>query len=321
MSATTTSATTTTATAFGLDIESELPLLLLTGSTAKPTGRALGVSVRGSDAAKLRWPDAARLVCDERQPDGTPIYQIEAHPDAGYLLSGPEYGAHRLSADGRSLWCDPEGLPDADWQRLLIAQVLPFAALLQGLEVFHASSVVWRGQAVAFLGYSSAGKTSLALELCRRGAGFLVDDVLALERREGRLLAHPGTPVAGVARVGEGNAEQTEELPHEGVVAVNARERLVRVAGAPEPAPVAALFFLDRRVDGPGTPRFEPAADAQMLLSATFNLVLATPARLRGLLEVCALAARLRVERIVCGPATSVSELGAAVELRLGEPA
>ena len=77
--------------------------------------------------------------------------------------------------------------------------MLPFAALLQGLEVFHASAVVQGGEAIALLGPSRAGKTSLALELCARGASFLADDVLALETREDALFAHPGSPVAGVA--------------------------------------------------------------------------------------------------------------------------
>jgi hypothetical protein len=307
-----------TVTAFGLDVESDFPLSLLAGSMAKPTGRALQVSVNGSATANLPWPDSARLICDERQPDGASIFQIQAHPEAGYLISGPRHGAHRLSADGRLLQCQTKDLPDAQWQRLLVAQVLPFAALLQGLEVFHASAVVWGEQAVAFLGRSHAGKTSLALELCRRDAGFLADDVLSLECREDQLLAHPGTPVAGVAHAQVESAGETGVLPYEEVVAVNARERLVRVPGATDAVPLSALFFLDRRAEGSESPRFEPAADAQILLSATFNFVLATPERLFGLLEVCALAARLRVERIVCGPATSVSQLGAAVALRLG---
>ena len=146
---------------FGLDVYSEIPLLLLGGSIAKRTERTLAISVQEADAATLQWPEFAKLICDDRQSDGTSIYQIEVDPEKGYLISGPEYGAHRLSADGRLLRCDPEGLPDEGWQRLLIAQVLPFAALLQGLEVFHASAVVWRAQAVAFLGRSRAGKTSL----------------------------------------------------------------------------------------------------------------------------------------------------------------
>jgi hypothetical protein len=304
------------ATAFGLDVESETHLALLDGAAAKPTGRLLGVSVRGG--VEPRWPARPTLMCDDYQPDGSLIYQIETHREVGYLISGPDYGAHLLSLDGQQLRCDPRGLPDGGWQRLLIAQVLPFAALLQGLEVFHASAIVWRARGVAFLGRSRAGKTSIAMELCRRGAAFLADDVVALECCDGQLLAHPGTPVAGVEQLRTDSTDATDEVMHEEVIAVNARERLVRVSGAAEPVRLAALFFLDRRVDGPEHPRFEADPNTQMLLSATFNFVLATPERLRGLLEVCALAAQARVERIVCGPRTSVSELGDAVELRLG---
>jgi len=305
------------ATAFGLDLYSEIPLSFLEGSVASPTGRMLKISVLAGDAAKLAWPQSAELVCDERQPDGSVNFQIEAHPEAGYLTFGPEYGTYVLSADGSRVACAPEGHPEGAWQRLLIAQVLPFAALLHGLEVFHSSAVVHRGEAVAFLGPSRAGKTSLALELCRRGSSFLADDVLALEPRAGELLAHPGTPVAGVAHAEAESARETEGRSRKEIVAVNARERLVRVPGAADPAPLAALFFLEHRADGPKRPRFEPAADAQMLLTATFNFVLTTPQRLRGLLEVSALAARLRVERILIGPATDASELGAAVEQQL----
>lgn len=305
------------ATVFGLDVRSEIPLSFLGGSSAGPTGRALGISAQAGDAANLDWPESAELVCDQRQPDGSVIFRIEAHPEAGYLISGPEYGAHLLSADGRQLRCAPGGCPDDSWQRLLIAQVVPFAALLHGLEVFHASAVVRRGEAVAFLGPSRAGKTSLALGLCSRGASFLADDVLALESRAEELLAQPGAPVAGVAHTEAERPRETDGFSREEIVAVNGRERLVRMPGASEPAPLTALFFLDRRADGPERPRFEPVADAQMLLAATFNFVLATPQRLRGLLDVCALAARRRVERIVTGPATDASELSAAVEQRL----
>jgi hypothetical protein len=307
------------ATAFGLDVECETPILLLSGATADATGRALEVSLAGSEALEPGWPDSAALICDERTPDGTSIFQVEFDPDAGYLISGPDYGTHRLSAGATQLRCNPVGTADAAWQRLLISQVLPLASLLRGLEVFHASAVVSGGQAIAFLGGSGAGKTSMALELCRRGASFLADDVLALELHDGRLLAHPGTPVAGVAHPQAGVLETTGPAAYN-TVAVNARERLVRVAGAREPAELAALFFLERRSNGPASPRFEPAVDAQMLLGATFNLLVTTPERLRGLLEVCTIAARLRVEQIVCSTATSVEELGAAVELQLAEP-
>jgi hypothetical protein len=185
-----------TTTAFGLDVESALPLALLEGSAAQPTERTLGVSLRRG--VRSTWPEAAELLCEDRQLDGRLIYEVQSHPEIGYLIAGPSYGTHLLSADGRLLLCDSEGLPDADWQRLLIAQVLPFAAVLQGLEVFHASAVVVDGAAVALVGPSRSGKTSVALELCRLGAGFLADDVLALEIGEGGLMGHPGSPLAGL---------------------------------------------------------------------------------------------------------------------------
>jgi len=308
-------------TVFGLDVRSIVPLGLLARSSGISTGRALELSIHES-ASELDWPASAELICDEHQSNGDSIYRVEAHPESGYFISGPEYGDFLLSADGRKLRCAPEGRPEGAWQRLLIAQALPFAALLQGLEVFHASAVVVPNKsAVAFLGPSRAGKTSVALELCRRGASFLTDDVLALECVEDKLLGHPGTPVAGLDHAEARRLAQTGERLDEKTIAVNDRERLVPMHGATEPAPLAGLFFLDRRTNGPARPRFEPVADAQMLLAATFNFVLATPERLRGLLEVCALAARLRVERIVSDPGTSVGELVAAVEQRLDSPA
>jgi hypothetical protein len=305
------------ATVFGLDVRSEIPLSFLQGSSAGPTGRALEISAQAGNAAKLDWPEPAELICDLRDLDGDPIFSIEAHPEAGYLVSGPKHGAHLLSADGRRLRCAPEGCPEEAWQRLLISQVLPFAALLHGLEVFHASAVARRGEAVAILGTSGAGKTSVALELCRLGADFLADDVLALEVRHGELLVHPGTQIAGLDHTEARRLERAGEPRREKIVAVNDREQLLRMRGAGEPAPLAALFFLDRRSDGPPSPRFEPVGDAQPLLGATFNFVLATPERLRGLLEVCALAARLRVERIVAGPDVDATRLAGAVERRM----
>ncbi len=306
------------ATAFGLDIEATTALSFLRHASAAPTGRRLSICVRPDARARELWPAGGELICDERVPDGGVNYRIETHADGGYLISGAEYGAHLLSADGRQLQCFPEGRPDDGWQRMLVAQVLPFAALLHGLEVFHASAVVQRGTVLAVHGPSRSGKTSLALELCARGASFMADDVLALETRDGALFAHPGSPVAGVAL--EHERSQLDDDGGDRVIAVNARERIVQMAGADEPAALGVLLFLDRKADGPASPSFQACTDARLLLAATFNFVLATPERLQRLLEVCALAARLRVELVSCGPRTGVPELADAVERQLRSP-
>jgi hypothetical protein len=307
-------------TVFGLDVQAAKPLSFLEGATAKPTGRGLELSLLEAREA-VGWPTTAELISDQRQPDGTVNFQIESHPEAGFRIAGPEYGVSVLSGDGGRLLGAVGSEGENAWQRLLIAQVLPFAAVLQGLEVLHASAVVGGGGVVALSGHSGSGKTSLALELCRRGAGFLADDVLALERLDGELVGHPGAPVAGIDRAEAERMGAAGDLGTPDVLAADSREQVARAPAPASPGPLRTLFFLDRRPGGPSRPHFEAAADAQALLSSTFNLVLTGPQRLERLLDACALLADCRVERIVCGPAVGVVELGDAVEERIGEMA
>ena len=304
-------------TVFGLDVQSDRPLSFLERAEAGPTGRGLELLLLEAPEA-IGWPATAELVSDQRKPGGSVNFQIESSAELGFRIWGPEYGVSVISADGKRLLGALGGGREEAWQRLLVAQALPFAAVLQGLEVLHASAVAVEGGAVALSGHSGSGKTSLALELCRRGAGFLADDVLALERVDGQLVGHPGAPVAGIDRA---EAERLSAVGGAGrpeVLAADRREQVARVAASATPLPLRALFFLDRRPDGPDQPLFEPAADAQALLSATFNLVLTGAERLERLLDACALLAGCRIERISCGPAVGVAELGDAVEGRIG---
>jgi hypothetical protein len=304
-------------TVFALDVRPNRRLSFLEGARAQPTGRELDLSLLEAPE-EIGWP-AAELISDQRKPDGTVNFQIESEAEAGFRLWGPEYGVSVLSGDGGSLRGAVGGGGQDAWQRLLIAQALPFAAVLQGLEVLHASAVATPQGAVAFSGCSGSGKTSLALELCRRGAGFLADDVLALERVDGELVGHPGAPVAGIARGEVERLSAIEGGRRPGALAVDCREQVAPAPPPAPPTPLRALFFLDRHQDGPAQPRFESAADAQALLSSTFNLVLTGPQRLERLLDACALLAACRVERISCGPTVGVAELGDAVERQIGE--
>lgn len=307
----------TRATVFGLDLRADRTLSFLEGAGAKRAGRPIEVALRqGDGGSKEQWPAGAELISDQRLPDGEINFQIERHPRAGYRIWGPTYGANVISADGCRLLGELDGAGSAAWQRLLIAQALPFAAVLQGLEVLHASAVALDGEATAFAGPSGSGKTSLALDLCRRGGRFLSDDVLALEPGE-ELVVHPGAPVAGVDRA------EAQRLRAAGVsggetLAEDEREAVERVTLSAEPAPLRKVFLLERRRDGPAAPRFEPVGEAPALLASTFNLVLRQPTRLSLLLDVCARVAARGVERIVAGPNIDATELGAAVFERIG---
>jgi HPr kinase/phosphorylase len=303
------------ATAFGLDVGYEIPLPFLEGAGARSTGRPLRISY-GEQAPV--WPQQAQLISDERGREGEVIFQIEA-ADGAYRFHGSAYGCTVLSAEGTEAHGAPGEEGFEGWQRLLVAQVLPFAATLQGLEVLHAAAVVLDGGGVALSGPSGSGKTSLALALQRRGAELLADDVLAVERGEEGLLAQPGAPIAGIDLVEAERLAVRREGMDAGVLARNGREQVFRARLAPEPAPLRALFLLDRRLQGPPEPRFETEQDPRQMLASTFNLLLAGPERLVGLLEVCARLATRRVERIAFGPQTDPDELAAAVWARLAE--
>jgi hypothetical protein len=284
-------------TAFGLDVYASPAPAVLAGALAWPTSRWLDLRVDPLAARADGWPSDARQVGIQRDEHGEVRFTVAAHERAGYRLAGDDYGEHVLSRDGLRLRCAPRGAYDEDWQRFLIAQVLPFAATVRGLEVLHAGAVVIGGRALLLLGPSGAGKTTLALALTQLGAGFLADDAVALESAGGRLLAHPGTPVAAVGR--------------------GWAERLLRISTVPVPAPLGAVLCLERSAEGPDVPCFEPLGDGAPLLASTFNLMLRDGERMGSLLEVCALAAKERVERVTAGPAVDPAALAGAVMERM----
>jgi len=195
----------------------------------------------------------------------------ERHGAAREPLGRPGFGAEVVGedvepgvADGGEITCRPAAGEPLRWQRFLGGQVLPFAAVLQGLEVFHAGAVVVDGRALAVAAGSGVGKTSVTLELVRRGLPFLDDDVLAVD---GDLLAHPGP---GLANVKEGQAETRVAVPrHEDAV------------------PLGWMVFLERgRAASLAVERPAPL-DPRLLLAATFNLAIRTPERLARQLDVC----------------------------------
>lgn len=311
----------TRVTVFGLDVEADTRLRFLEPASTRPAGRRLALSVRPCERRDLDWPRSASVICSRRGADAREGFRIEAHAEAGYLIWGRDSGSYVLSVDGQRLDCAPLLTSQAQtWERFLVGQVLPFAALVSGLEIFHASGVVLERGAIALAGPSGTGKTTLALSLCEAGASFLADDVLALEVMRDGLHAHPGPPLAGVEPTAARRLRKTGTLVAGEALSVSPSEEVLRVRTSSARTPLRALFFLDRRPDGPAEPRFEPVTDSSRLLAATFNFVLATPARLRGLLDVCALVGRERVERIVVARSLDASQLARAIVRRLDAP-
>ena len=210
-------------------------------------------------------------------------------------LSEPTASAPTWSSrDGTRVWLAPGGVEEWRWQRLLTAQVLPIAALAQGLELLHASAVQVDGRVLAFAGPSASGKSTLAARLVLAGASLVSDDVLALQRVEDDVVAHPGPALMNLREssppifTARDRARLGAELGRdEGA----SRLQVGRKAGI---SPLRVLYLLRRNntLTGPvRVTRLSPPP-AFELLGAAFGTAIRTQARLIAHLDLCAHLAR-----------------------------
>ncbi|MFI5208205.1 MAG: hypothetical protein ACHQX4_09320 [Gemmatimonadales bacterium] len=100
-----------------------------------------------------------------------------------------------VSADGRLIEYRPLARATHEsFTTYLLGQVLSFSLLALGEEPLHATAIVARGRAIAFLGDGGSGKSTLGAAFLRLGYELLTDDLLALEPRGTGMSAHPGIP-------------------------------------------------------------------------------------------------------------------------------
>ena len=100
-----------------------------------------------------------------------------------------------VSTDGRRINCrELNGASPESFQTYLVGQVLSFALLKHGIEPLHSTAVVINGEAVAFLGDSGFGKSSLGAAFVQAGYPLLTDDLLVLKEEGDRFMAYPGSP-------------------------------------------------------------------------------------------------------------------------------
>src|SRR4051812_371241 len=234
--------------AFGLEISASFRAPGLPKATGSQRGRRVQVDLVSPAAIDRDWPaERATRVLEERFGRDTPERTIDAHPRAGYRLYARHFGLARLSPSGARILCSPPDVAPWRWQRFLVGRILPWASVLRGFEVFHASAVTLDGRAIAFVGPTGAGKTSLAVQLVTRGGRFLTDDVLALEEREGELRAHPGASIASV-RPAEKAAIPRQTWRQLGSVLGHSEKTYLALPRENGPVPLDRVYFL--RPDG-----------------------------------------------------------------------
>lgn len=190
----------------------------------------------------------------------------------GYWVRFPGLADFEISADGTAVrgWRTPAA-SSATLHQLYINQVLPLALSQQGELVLHASAVDIGGEAVAFVGPSGRGKSTLAGSFATHESGFLTDDGLQLAWRGGELTvmpSHPSLRLWDDSRAALGT-------PALAVAPAAEHSRKARfMAGGPlhycaEPRPLRRVYFL-----GPGPaehPEIRPLKPAEAMMALVRN--------------------------------------------------
>lgn len=127
-------------------------------------------------------------------PDGA-VWAIFFRINTGFLVRFPEFADFTISADGTDIVSYPaSGTSAATLEHLYSSQVLLLAYGLQGKLVFHASGVDTSEGALAFMGISGRGKSTLAASFSQSGSRFLTDDGLFLQGVDGGYWVQPSHP-------------------------------------------------------------------------------------------------------------------------------
>jgi hypothetical protein len=288
---------------FGLSLRSEFPLPGLQPEGGKPASDrqiTLALSTDPSDPF-----EGTKRLQEWHYPDDTLGLTIDYDDERGYRFYLYGAGVFVLATDGGRavLHLDPVHEDQWDWRRYLIGQVLPFAALLQGLEVFHASAIELDGGAVLLAGGSGLGKSTLALNMHLGGTGFLADDSVAIELSDDNLVAYPAIATAKIREGARDLLRQDARGALREVLVSDEFETRYRVEPTRGPLPVRAVCMIGLGEE-PGTLTAAVGkADPWELLGSTFNDTVHDPTRLKGQLDVCGrIAEEVPCLRVTAGP-------------------
>jgi hypothetical protein len=270
--------------AFGLEIVGSFSVPHLAPAAKEPAARRVVVKPVAAHEIDRRWQSGEiTSVVDRRHPDGRPFMLIDQHEENGFRVWAPHHGRYEISPDGRAINCAVPAR-DARWERLFFAQALPLAAALQRIGLFHASAVSIGDRAVAFVAPSGTGKTSLAAHLVDRGARLVTDDVLALDRSDSIVTAHPGSNVLCL--------DEREFARLQGSIGsvVGSSDKIhVSSPVVPVPLPLASIYYLERSAAFSSLEiRQLENGDPQVLLASSFITYLRSSRFLLDHLELCA---------------------------------
>ena len=199
-------------------------------------------------------------------PDGTLWTQFH-RSDNGYLLRFPGLADFTVSFNGRDVTAIPvPGVSEQTVEHLYLNQVLPLALSRQRKLVFHASAAEIEGGAVAFMGQSGKGKSTLAASFATSGYRFLTDDGLMVEPRGSGYQVMPSHPSIRLW-LDSKTALIAPDIPTAPALEFTSKARFLagdRIAFCDEPRPLRRVYLLG---DGSAAElRFQPMKPGEALV-------------------------------------------------------
>lgn len=216
------------------------------------------------------WRDPAGCVSAE-------FYRLQT----GLLARFPKVADFEIDATGDRITCCPCPGVGMAWRGIWEQQIQPLLLSLRGEQVFHGGAIAIGGKAIAFLGPSGRGKSTLTTAFARRGHAFLSDDCLHLAMSGPRVHVHPHASHVrlredSAAALGEGEAAYVAGSPKP---RLSAGERLPYCDRA---LPLSRLYLLgEADVDTPAIATLSPSQALIGLIANAFVLDIKNPDVLR----------------------------------------
>jgi hypothetical protein len=281
---------------YGVVVASDTPLAL-----PEYSGGGLGeVECRSAPAS------AFLAAADDAGVDRRSWYRYGFLADGSTYVAWEAVGEFIVAADGRRITCRrSEESSMESFHVYMLGQALSFALVKQRFEPLHATAVVVDDCAVAFLGDSGFGKSSLAACFLEAGHRLLTDDLLILQESSGRIVAYPGPSriklFPAIARRFLGATPSRVAMnagTDKRILPIDERLRC-RV-----PVTIKALYSLTAprdacRTKGASIDPLSPREAFVELLKATINRRLVSPRRLSRQFDVMSsLAARIPIRKL-----------------------
>lgn len=200
---------------------------------------------------------------------------------SGYLVRFPGLADFEISGDGTRVqgWGVPTVVSPTTIEHLYLNQVLPLALSRQGRLVLHASAIAVGEFAIAFIGESGRGKSTLAASFAGAGRPFLTDDGLQLAWDGQALIAQPSHPSL---RLWEDSQQMLASQASQPVAPVDFSSKARFLAGPAFPycaqaKPLRHIYFLGQGHAGKPTivPRRSSSATLIELVRNSFLLDIA----------------------------------------------